>query len=188
MSVNAASPVVAGNRIFVSASYRTGGAMLEVKPDFSFELLWKSPELGTHWTTAIHKDGYLYGFHGRHEPEATLVCLELETGKVMWREQILLEESVEIGGAKQDIPFVSGRASLLVVDGNVLCLGEWGHLVWMDLSPVGVQILSRTWLTKSRYTWGMPVLSQGLLYINQNERSPVTGTEPRLLCYDLRGP
>jgi outer membrane protein assembly factor BamB len=187
VSVNAASPVVAGNRIFVSASYRTGGAMLEVKPDFSFELLWKSPDLGTHWTTAIHKDGYLYGFHGRHEPEATLVCLELETGKVMWREQILLEESVEIGGSKQDIPFVSGRASLLVVDGNVLCLGEWGHLVWLDLSPVGVQILSRTWLTKSRYTWGMPVLSQGLLYINQNERSPVTGTEPRLLCYDLRG-
>ena len=32
-SVNAASPVVAGNQVFISASYRTGGALLNVLPD-----------------------------------------------------------------------------------------------------------------------------------------------------------
>ena len=39
-----------------------------------------------HWSTAIHRDGYLYGSSGRHDTNAELRCIELATGKVLWSE------------------------------------------------------------------------------------------------------
>ena len=78
------------------------------------------------------------------------------------------------------------RGSLLAVDGHFLCLGELGHLLWMDLTPDGFQEISRTWLFAARESWGLPVLSRGLLYVTQNARDLLTGAGPRLLCYDLR--
>ena len=78
------------------------------------------------------------------------------------------------------------RGSLLAVDGQFLCLGELGHLLWLDLTPKGYQEVSRAWLFAARESWGLPVLSRGLLYIAQNTRDISTGGGPRLLCYDLR--
>jgi hypothetical protein len=79
------------------------------------------------------------------------------------------------------------RGSLLAVDGQFLCLGELGHLLWMDLTPKGYLEISRARLFAARESWTLPVLSKGLLYIAQNSRDIRTGAGPRLLCYDLRG-
>jgi outer membrane protein assembly factor BamB len=46
--------------------------------------------------------------------------------------------------------------------------------------------VSRTWLFAARESWGLPVLSHGLLYVAQNTRDILTGARPRLICYDLR--
>jgi len=75
---------------------------------------------------------------------------------------------------------------LLAVDGHFLCLGELGHLLWMDLTPKGYKEVSRTRLFAAHESWGLPVLSRGLLYVAQNARDTLTGARPRLLCYDLR--
>ncbi|MEX2263169.1 MAG: PQQ-binding-like beta-propeller repeat protein [Bryobacteraceae bacterium] len=182
-SVNASCPVVVGNQVFVSASYRTGGALLNVQPDGSHTVAWTTREMGTHWNTVIHKDGYLYGFDGRNEPDAALACIELKTGKQMWRATPEWEET--LGGRKQMLG--TFRGSLLSVDGRFLCLGELGHLLWLDLTPKGYKELSRAWLFAARETWALPVLSRGLLYVTQNSRDILNGTQPRLLCYDLRG-
>ena len=74
----------------------------------------------------------------------------------------------------------------MAVDGQFLCLGELGHLLWMDLTPKGYTEVSRAWLFAARESWGLPVLSRGLLYVTQNTRDMLTGASPRLLCYDLR--
>lgn len=185
-SVNAASPVVIGNQVFISASYRTGGALIDVLPDGSHKVAWTSPEIGTHWNTAVHKDGYLYAFDGRNEPDASLVCIELKTGKVMWRMEPAWEESFEIKGTPRKEHVSTWRGTLLAVDGKFLALGELGHLLWLDLTPKGYKELARTWLFGARETWSTPVLSHGLLYISQHSRDFLKGTPPRLLCYDLR--
>jgi outer membrane protein assembly factor BamB len=186
-SVNAANPVVAGSQVFVSASYRTGGALLHMPPAGGYDLVWKNQNLSTHFNTAIHKDGYLYGFDGRNEPDASLVCIELKTGKVMWRVVPEWEEIVSINGREQKIPMSTYRGALLWVDGKFLCLGEMGHLLWLDLTPQGYKELARAWLFPARETWAPPVLSRGLLYVTQNTRDFVRRDPPRLLCYDLRG-
>ncbi|MEO8026140.1 MAG: PQQ-binding-like beta-propeller repeat protein, partial [Bryobacteraceae bacterium] len=185
-SVNASCPVVFGNKVFISASYRTGSALLEVQPDFKHKVLWTTQEFGLHWNTAIHRDGYLYGFDGRNEPDASLACVEAATGKVVWRANPEWTESFEAQGEKRRQSMGTYRGSLLAVDGQFLCLGEFGHLLWMDLSPKGYREVSRTWLFGARESWGLPVISRGLLYVTQNTRDILTGTGPRLLCYDLR--
>jgi outer membrane protein assembly factor BamB len=181
-SVNASCPVVFGNKVFISASYRTGGALLEINPDFTHKVLWTTQQFGLHFNTPIHRDGYLYGFDGRNEPDASLACLDVASGKVVWRE--IPEWTETIGGRSQTLG--TYRGSLLAVDGNYLCLGELGHLLWMDLTPKGYRELARTWLFAARESWTLPVLSRGLLYVAQNTRDVLGGTRPRLLCYDMR--
>ena len=170
-SVNASCPVVFDNKVFVSASYRTGGALVGVAPDFSHRLLWSTQEFGLHFNTAVQKDGYLYGFDGRNEPDASLACVDAASGRVVWRET----------------PEEIYRGSILAVDGHFLCLGEHGHLLWLDLRPKGYREISRASLFLAPETWGLPVLSRGLLYVTQNAPDVQTRAKPRLLCYDLRG-
>jgi hypothetical protein len=185
-SVNASCPVVFGNNVFISASYRTGSAMLEVTPAFRPKVIWTSREVGLHFNTAIHKNGHLYGFDGRNEPDASLVCVDSATGTVIWRETPEWTET--LGANDESPPRLTGtyRGSLLAVDGHFLCLGELGHLLWMDLTPQGYREIARTRLFAARESWTLPVLSRGLLYVVQNTRDIVAGAPPRLLCYDLR--
>jgi hypothetical protein len=185
-SVNAAAPVIVGDQVFVSATYRTGAALLNLKSDGSYEQAWVNPQFDLHWTTAIHKDGYLYAFAGRNEPDAGLMAVELKTGSVAWREIPEWEEQISANGREQTFTASTLRGSLLRVDGRFLALGELGHLLWLDLSPKGYRELSRTRLFLARETWSLPVLSHGLLYVSQHGRGLASREDPRLLCYDLR--
>jgi len=187
-SVNASSPVIVGNQVFISASYRTGGALLNILPDGKHSVAWTSQEIGTHWNTAIHKDGYLYAFDGRNEPDASLVCVDLKTGKAVWRVSPEWDEKFVYEGTPRTQRLGIYRGTLLAVDGSFLCLGEMGHLLWLDLTSTGHKEVARAWLFAARETWSLPVLSRGLLYISQHSRDVAGGHGPRLLCYDLRRP
>jgi outer membrane protein assembly factor BamB len=182
-SVNASCPVVFDNRVFISASYRTGGALLEIRPDFTYKVAWTTQEFALHFNTPIQRDGFLYGFDGRNEPDASLACVDVSSGKVVWRE--VPEWNETLGGRPQLVG--TYRGSLLAVDGHFLCLGELGHLQWLDLTPMGYKEISRAWLFPARESWTLPVLSRGLLYVVQNTREVTRVNGPRLLCYDLRG-
>jgi outer membrane protein assembly factor BamB len=185
-SVNASCPVVFGNKVFISASYRTGSALVDVRPDFTHKVVWTTQDFGLHFNTAIYRDGYLYGFDGRNEPDASLACVDASSGKVVWRETPEWTERLGTPGGERQQIVGTYRGSLLAVDGQFLCLGELGHLLWMDLTPKGYREVSRARLFAARESWGLQVLSRGLLYVMQNTRDPFQATGPRLLCYDLR--
>jgi len=185
-SVNASCPVVIGNQVFVSASYKTGGALLDLLPSGGYKIAWTSQEFGLHWNTPIHRDGYLYGFDGRNEPDAALACVELASGKTVWRVSPEWEEMFRRNGSPQKQTLGTFRGSLLWADGGFLCLGELGHLLRLELTPKGYREISRSWLFAARESWTLPVLSHGLLYVCQNSRGLLNGEPPRLLCYDLR--
>ena len=155
---------------------------MEVLENLTHRVVWTTQEFGLHFNTPIYKDGYLYGFDGRNEPDASLACVDVSNGRVVWRET---PEWTETEGGRQQImgPY---RGSLLAVDGQFLCLGELGHLMWLDLTPKGYREVARTRLFLARESWALPVLSRGLLYVAQNTRDVLQGVGPRLLCYDLR--
>ena len=185
-SVNAACPVVFDDKVFITASYRAGGALIEVQPDFAHEVAWTTQEFGLHFNTPIHHDGFLYGFDGRNMGDASLACIDAGTGEAVWRTAPQWRETFEIDGREHQQILGAARGSLLAADGQFLCLGELGHLLWLDLTPAGYTEVARGWLFASRESWGLPVLSRGLLYVTQNARDLLTGAGPRLLCYDLR--
>lgn len=170
-SVSISSPVVSGRRVFVSEAYTEGGLCVEIAPDFSTKAVWRAPKFDTYVMTAIAHDGCLFGFAGQHPQNAEIACYDAATGRELWRD--------DLGGRFQ-------RASLLRADGAYLCLGENGDLAWLDLSRVGAKVTARAKLFHAPETWTLPALSDGRLFICQNQRGS-GGTKPRLICYDLRG-
>jgi outer membrane protein assembly factor BamB len=190
------SPMVAPdlNRVLVSTAYPKGhplgGAMVSLDGDLKASEAWSSKKLATHWMTAVYKEGYIYAIDGEREDNSYLVCVDAASGKEKWREQVTWEEpelAGKYGGRAPHIGIM--RASLLQVDGKVLCLGELGTLLWLDLSPAGVKIEAKTQLFFAQNTWCVPAVSRGLLYVMQNEREVVRSTAgPRILCYDMRQP
>jgi outer membrane protein assembly factor BamB len=185
-SANASSPLIVGNEVFISECYGPGGALLKVLPDGAPRKVWSHKLLNTHFMTPIHKDGYLYGIAGHGPKNAPLVCLELRTGKQMWRTVPRWDSIVQTRQGKRKFDLVPAMASMIQVDGRGLILGEFGHLAWLDLNPKEYRELERVHLFAARNTWSMPALSRGLLYVCQNTKA-ADGTPPRLICYDLRG-
>ena len=170
-SVSASSPVVVGNRVFVTESYGSGGEMIEIDPDFKAKSAWRSEHFGVYFMTPVVQDGCLFGFDGQQPRLAELVCYEAASGKELWRD--------DLGGK-------FGRGSLLRTASGAIGLGEFGDLALLELSPKGVRIKQQVKLFNAPETWTLPALSHGLLYVCQNERSS-DGKAPRLICYDFRG-
>lgn len=185
-SVNASTPLLIGNRVFISASYETGGALFEIQADGGLKELWRTEAFGTHFNTAISDGLCIYGFDGRHSNTAELVAFEIATGKERWRETPSWEyELPASGGSPRKIRSGFFRGSLLKVDGRVLALGENGALAWLRLRPEGLVVESRGDLFYAPETWCLPVVSHGLLYVAQNSPGAAK-TKARWLCYDLR--
>ena len=96
MSVNAATPLVIGESIFLSSSYGAGAVLLRPH-DGGVEKVWSSDELlSNHYATSVEFNGFLYGIHGRTDPgfspRPKLRCVDLKSQKVRW-------ETESIGGA-----------------------------------------------------------------------------------------
>jgi outer membrane protein assembly factor BamB len=186
-SVNATTPVVipGKNRVLITTAYPKGrpiGAlMLEFDAQWQAREVWKSEKLACHWMQPLYIDGHLYAIDGETERQAELVCVEAETGREVWRKDHQWDLPME--GKSYRVGLM--RASLLHVDGAVLCLGETGSLHWLELTPAGMKELARAQLWLAPHTWSLPVVSRGLLYVAQHDRGR-DGTEQRYVCYDLR--
>ncbi len=168
-SVNASTPVIVGDQIFISETYGPGSALLRVRPG-GVDSIWQDPpgirakSMQCHWMTPIYHDGFLYGSSGRHSGGAELRCIELATGKVKWTQPGL------------------ARSSLLYVDGHLICLTEQGQILLLRANPaIFDQVATLTPRDGEQRlleypAWAAPILSHGLLYIRGKDR---------LLCMEL---
>lgn len=187
-SVNATTPLVVPgkNRVFLTTAYPKGrpigGVMLEFDAQWKAKELWKSDKIACHWMQPILKDGHLYAIDGETERQAELVCVNAETGAEVWRKDHQWE--LPVSGRNYRLGLM--RASLLLVDGKFLCLGETGSLHWLDLTPEGMKEEARAQLWLAPHTWSLPTLSRGLLYLVQHEQGQ-DGSPARFVCHDLRG-
>jgi outer membrane protein assembly factor BamB len=162
-SANAASPVVIGDRLLLTAAYGVGSALLKLEEN-GFKELWRNKALGAHWATPVHVDGHVYGFDGRHEYEAELRCVRLSDGQVVWSKK----------GYE--------RGSMTLAEGKAIILAEDGRLVLAELSTKGCTELSSVKLF-GPHAWGAPVLSRGLLYAGNFDHR---AGKAALVCLDLR--
>lgn len=183
-SVNGQTPVAVGNdQVYISDAYEIGGVLLRLTPELKWEEVWRAPDFGMHWTVPVARDGHLYGFRGRNEPDAWFASYDIASGKENWR-----------ADPEWGVPLASGReyrlryfrGSLLQNPERAYALSELGTLGIFSLKPDKFVEEGRCQLFLAQATWSPPVVSHGLLYVSQHE--PTTdGKAPRILCYDFRG-
>jgi outer membrane protein assembly factor BamB len=157
-SVNAATPLVIGDLLFVSAQYGPGAGVFRIDGDKLVEL-WASDEaLSNHYATSVHRDGILYGFHGRQEFGPSLRAVELRTGKVRWSQDQFRAGSVILAGDR------------------LVILREGGELILAAASPDAFKPLARAPVLPG-VVRPYPAMADGFLYA-RNENT--------LVCLDLR--
>jgi outer membrane protein assembly factor BamB len=157
-SVNAASPVVVGDLIFVSTEYGPGAGVLRVEGSSLVDVWTGLESLTNHYATSVHLNGILYGYHGRQEFGPELRAVELRTGKVRWSQEQF-------------------RAGSVILAGNRLVIvREGGELVLAPATPDAFKPLARAQVLPA-VVRAFPALSDGILYV-RNENT--------LVALDLR--
>jgi outer membrane protein assembly factor BamB len=148
LDANVATPVISGNRLFISTGYSTGCASFELSVKDgtpAAKELWASKKMKNYFSTSVLVDGYLYGFDNNK-----LTCLDFHTGKTMW----------QTGGFN--------RGSLIVADGKLIIFGDQGLLALAEISPDSYKEISKFQFCDER-TWTVPTLSGGRLFL-RNEK------------------
>src|SRR6266568_1663980 len=159
-SVSAATPLVIGDLIFLSASYGTGAILLrfnQAKP----EMIWSGDDiLSNHYATSVHHDGFLYGFDGRQEQSCNLRCIELKTGHIRWSRDGF------------------GAGTVLLAGNQLLVLTEKGELIRALAEPKEFKPNGRAQILPF-FARAYPALADGLFYARSKDQ---------LVCVDLRAP
>ena len=138
--VNAADPIVDGDKVFISSGYNHGGTLLTVAGQRAPEKVWENKNLRNHFNSCVLWKGYLYG-----PDDSGLRCVAWDTGDLKWT----------------DGKF--GKGSLMVADGKLVALSEKGELIIADPTPAAFKPISRAQVLKGK-CWTTPVLSNGHIY------------------------
>ena len=157
-SVNAATPIVVDDLVFVSASYGTGAILLQVGAG-GVKKIWASDDvLSNHYSTSVYKDGFLYGFHGRQEEGQSLRCVEFKTGKVRW----------DVDGF--------GAGTVTLAGDKLVIVKEGGELVLAAAMPSALRQISAAKILPP-VVRAYPAIANGRIYV-RNEKT--------LVCLNLK--
>jgi outer membrane protein assembly factor BamB len=158
-SVQAATPLVWKDEIFLTVSYDTGAVLLRAKKG-ELEEIWSSDKaISSQYNTPVRVGDFLYGTHGRSDVgTAQMRCVEWKSGAVKWNEAKF------------------GVASVIAVDGGILALTEGGDLVRFDASPDGYKERARAAILK-KPTRAAPALADGRLFARDGKQ---------LVCVSLK--
>jgi len=158
-SVQAATPLVWKDEIFLSVSYETGAALVRVKGGELTKVWANDKAISSQYNTAVRVGDYLYGTHGRADiGTAQMRCVEWKTGVVKWSEENF------------------GVASVIAVDGGIVALNQVGDLVRFDASPIGYEERARAKIL-GKPTRASAALADGRLFARD-------GT--KLVCVKLK--
>ena len=151
-SVNAASPLVASDGVFVTSSYGVGATWMKWKSGAQLDPVWVSDEaLSAHVSTPVRSGGLVFGFHGRQETGAELRCVRLSDGSVVWSSPRL------------------GIGSVLLQGGRLIVLVETGELLLADAAEAGWNVRARAQILGSGVR-AAPALDRGVLFARDKTR------------------
>ena len=144
---NVATPVVRGNRIFISSDYGTGAGLVEIKADGKAQEVYFTKEMRNHHSSSILIGDHLYGFSS-----GILTAMRFDTGEVAWRDRSV------------------GKGSLVYADGNLYALSENGVVGLIEATPAAYREKGRFRIQQdSLPTWTHPIIAGGRLYLRDQD-------------------
>jgi outer membrane protein assembly factor BamB len=158
------TPLVHQSLAFASSGYGAGCMLVEVGADHRATKTYDNKVMKNKQGGVVLVDGRLYG----HSEGVGWVCMELATGKQLWRDRDAM-----------------GMGSVILADGRLYCLDEEnGDVALVEPSTAGWKERGRFELDpqsddradKGRI-WTHPVIANGRLYLRDQNL---------VFCYDIR--
>ena len=164
---NITSPLVKGNLVFCTTSYGTGSALLKltaqgggIKAEEVYFL--NGGQFQNHHGGVVLVGDHIYGGHGQNQGQPT--CIDMKTGKILWKEK----------GPGE------GSAAVICADGLLYFRYDNGVVALIEANPKGYKLVASFATPKSGGpAWAHPVILDGKLYLRWVDS---------LLCYELSVP
>jgi outer membrane protein assembly factor BamB len=162
--------VLPNDRVFLTAGYEAGSAMIQVKrdgDDFTVKELYLTDACGSQLHQPLLHDNYLYMNSNSNKRSDGMLCLALD-GTMRWRT------------ADGDSLPNFERGNLIMADGMIIGLdGKTGMLHLVEPSPEGYRELASAKVFNGAKMWSPMALTGGKLVLRSQET---------LKCLDLRAP
>jgi len=167
--INCSTPIYHDGMVFAASAYGAGGGLVKLSKDTNggvkAEEVYFSKKMQNHHGGMIFLDGCLYAANGGNEG-GFLVCLDFQTGKVLWDE-------------RDDAERRAPKGSVALADGRLYYRTEKGAMLLVEPSP-------KRYVERGRFdqpdrspqpAWTHPVVANGKLYLRDQDV---------LLCYDVK--
>jgi outer membrane protein assembly factor BamB len=158
------TPIVKDDLVFVTSGYTIGCHLFKIskyEKGFSADLVYSNKEIANHHGGMVRVGEHVFG----HADGRGWVCVELNSGKVLWRHRSV------------------GKGSIVGADGHLYLRSEDGNgtVALVEAAPDGYREKGRFDQPErsNKNSWAHPVVAGGRLYLRDQDV---------LLCYDLRGP
>jgi outer membrane protein assembly factor BamB len=149
-TANIATPIVKGNRVFLSSGYGTGAALLELTPangGITAREVYFTRQMKNHHASSVVIGEHLYGFD-----DAILKAMKFDSGQIAWQDRSV------------------GKGSLVFADNRLYLYSENGVVGLAEASPQAYKEHGRFQLkTGSLPTWSHPIVSGGRLYLRDQD-------------------
>lgn len=147
------TPVFNDERIFLTKGYNYNAKMLQMALDGkSVSEVFTDTIFDNHHHGVILHDGFLYGSNWINNNKGNWVCMEWDTGKIMW------EHAWDSKGA------------MIMADGLLYTYNEKGNVGLIQPSPDGFKLISEFKITKGAGPhWAHPFIADGKLLIRHGD-------------------
>jgi outer membrane protein assembly factor BamB len=146
--INVAQPIVIGNnRLFISAGYNHGAALVEVsaKDDgYEARAVWQNIRMKNKFGSSVLYEGYIYGLD-----EAILACIDPSSGELQWK-----------GGRY-------GYGQLLLASGHLVITSESGEVALVKANREKHEEVARFQAINGK-TWNVPAIASGRLIVRNS--------------------
>ncbi len=160
--INPVTPVYLNGCIYTTSGYDDGSVMYELSADGSkITKKWTDEVLDNHHGGVVVVDGYIYGANWKGNPNGDWICLDWETGKVMYETEWI------------------GKGSITYADAMLYCYEEkQGTVGLVKATPEKFEIISSFKVPMgTEEHWAHPVILDGILYIRHGDT---------LMAYDIK--
>jgi outer membrane protein assembly factor BamB len=161
------TPIYKKGHVYVTSAvereFTRGGVTFELSADgTSVTEKWNDQTLDCGHGGVVLVDGYLYGSTFDGIPKGDWVCLDWDSGKVMYK-----------------ATWNGNKGSIIYADGMLYCYDEnTGDVALVKASPKAFEIVSTFGVTEgSGKHWAHPAISDGRLYIRHGDA---------LMAYDIK--
>ena len=148
----------------VNRGVTSAGTMFELSADgTSVKQKWNDQTLDCQHGGVVLLDGYLYGSNWYDNTRGDWICLDWESGKVVYK-----------------ATWNGSKGSIIYADGMFYCYDEAGSVGLVKASPESFDVVSTFAITQgSGKHWAHPAISDARLYIRHGEA---------LMAYDIKNP